>query len=342
MFSLDSLDKRFLARKAFQEQLASKIAFLRGIDLSTMDVDEEEASLLILASKITFQGVIFLKAAIQHVPQTYVMKCTDSGGASLHLVIIYQLIWASQTFLSSLSKEEVDCYVNFVENNCANFLGSSLLPQERAQPGWGKDACKPDWWPSEVAFIDINNTQVTGQEPAQVLEFPPDVDFSQYRVVDLRKMVIRAVMSDGGLKEDYPKAAHRIEDERLYKSLQKDVTDGQVLRIENSEKHEHKRQPSPPTNDCCLALHYGCAFGMKVFCNQYESEYNVPSELTKHIHTCTTDDDMLFKQQPGQMEKREIQEFLAIEYMPSEESAYDPENSIEESIPKLEVSVEIR
>ncbi|KAL9977750.1 hypothetical protein ACROYT_G015190 [Oculina patagonica] len=42
------------------------------------------------------------------------------------------------------------------------------------------------------------------------------------------------------------------------------------------------------------------------------------------------------------MEKREIQEFLAIEYMPSEESAYDPENSIEESIPKLEVSVEIR
>lgn len=129
MFSLDSLEKRFLARKAFREELASKIAFLLDIDLSTKDVEEEEASLLILASKISFQGVIFLKAAIQHVPQTYVMKCTDSGGASLHSVIIYELRSASQTSLSSLSKEEVDSYVNFMENNCANFLGSSPLPK---------------------------------------------------------------------------------------------------------------------------------------------------------------------------------------------------------------------
>ena len=35
------------------------------------------------------------------------------------------------------------------------------------------------------------------QEPVQDFDIPPDVDFSDFRVVDLRKMVVRAVMSDG-------------------------------------------------------------------------------------------------------------------------------------------------
>ena len=69
---------------------------------------EEEDALLILASKITFLGVMFLKAAIQHVPKTYVMKCTDSGGASLRSVLIYEMVSAGQTSLSSLCEEEVD------------------------------------------------------------------------------------------------------------------------------------------------------------------------------------------------------------------------------------------
>ncbi len=53
------------------------------------------------------------------------------------------------------------------------------------------------------------------------------------------------------------------------------------------------------------------AFGLKEFCNQYDSECNIPPELTKHTHACTTDDvrDMLavihrsepFKHQPGRV-----------------------------------------
>ena len=53
------------------------------------------------------------------------------------------------------------------------------------------------------------------------------------------------------------------------------------------------------------------AYGVKEFCHQYDSESNIPPELTKHTHACTTDDvrDMLviihrsepFKHQPGRM-----------------------------------------
>ena len=53
------------------------------------------------------------------------------------------------------------------------------------------------------------------------------------------------------------------------------------------------------------------AYGAKEFCNQYDGECNIPPELTKHTHACTTDDvrDMLaiihrnepFKHQPGRM-----------------------------------------
>ena len=53
------------------------------------------------------------------------------------------------------------------------------------------------------------------------------------------------------------------------------------------------------------------AFGMKEFCNQFDNECNIPPELTKHTHACTTDDvrDMLqvihksepFKHQPGRI-----------------------------------------
>ena len=54
------------------------------------------------------------------------------------------------------------------------------------------------------------------------------------------------------------------------------------------------------------------AYGVKTeFCNQYDRQCNIPPELSKHTHACTTDDvrDMLavihrgepFKHQPGRM-----------------------------------------
>ena len=87
---------------------------------------------MILSSKITFSGVLFLKAAIPHVPKTYVMKCTDSSGASLRSVIMYEIVRSDHhTSLSSLSKEEVDSYVNLLESFCPNFIAFSPLPKEQ-------------------------------------------------------------------------------------------------------------------------------------------------------------------------------------------------------------------
>ena len=130
-FSLESLEKRFMAKQAFRNELSANMAFLRGIEISRMEQVEEEEALVILSSKITFQGVIFLKTAIQHIPKTFVMKCSDYGGASLRSVLIYEMVSASQTSLSSLSKEEIDCYVNFLESSCPNFIASSPLPDEQ-------------------------------------------------------------------------------------------------------------------------------------------------------------------------------------------------------------------
>ena len=29
----------------------------------------------------------------------------------------------------------------------------------RSRPGWGKELCKPPWWPAGVLFTDINNSK---------------------------------------------------------------------------------------------------------------------------------------------------------------------------------------
>ena len=130
-FYLESLEKRFSVKQAFQSELSANIAFLRGLEILKMEQVEEEEALIILSTKITFQGVLFLKTAIHHVPKTFVMKCSDYGGASLRSVLIYEMVSGSQTSLSSLSKEEVDCYVNFLESSCPNFIASSPLPDEQ-------------------------------------------------------------------------------------------------------------------------------------------------------------------------------------------------------------------
>ena len=130
--SLESLEQHFSAKRAFKEELSANIAYLRGIDISSTDDVEEEETLVILSSKITFKGVLFLKATIRHVPKTYVMKCTDSSAASLRSVIIYEMVRSDcASSLSSLSKEEVDCYVNFLESFCLNFIAFRPLPKEQ-------------------------------------------------------------------------------------------------------------------------------------------------------------------------------------------------------------------
>ena len=95
-FSLESLEKRQTAKQAFRNELSANIVFLHGIEISRMEQVEEEEALIILSSKITFQGVLLLKTAIHHVPKTFVMKCSDCGGASLRSVLIYAMVSASQ------------------------------------------------------------------------------------------------------------------------------------------------------------------------------------------------------------------------------------------------------
>ena len=101
-FSLELLEKCFSAKQAFRNELSANIAFLRGLEISKMEPVEKEEALIILSTKITFQGVLFLKTAIHHVPKTFLMKCSDYGGASLRSVLIYEIVSASQTVLPVL------------------------------------------------------------------------------------------------------------------------------------------------------------------------------------------------------------------------------------------------
>ena len=42
---------------------------------------------------------------------------------------------------------------------CSLVLIWCIFHVGRSRPGWGKEQCKPAWWPAGVPFTDINNSK---------------------------------------------------------------------------------------------------------------------------------------------------------------------------------------
>ena len=103
MFSLESLEECFSAKKSIIQELNTHVSFLRNFDLASSNQFGEEEALMILASKFTFRGVYLLKAVIKHVPKTYSMKLSEFGGVSLRTQLIYEITSASDTPVASLN-----------------------------------------------------------------------------------------------------------------------------------------------------------------------------------------------------------------------------------------------
>ena len=122
MFSLESLEERFSAKKSIIQELSTHVSFLRSFDLASSNQFGEEEALMILASKFSFRGLYLLKAVIKHVPKTYSMKLSEFGGVSLRTQLIYEITSASDTPVASLNRDELEFTVNFMECNCVQFL----------------------------------------------------------------------------------------------------------------------------------------------------------------------------------------------------------------------------
>ena len=73
MFSLESLEEHFSAKKSIIQELSTYVSFLWNFDPTSSNRFREEAS-MILAFKFTFRGVYLLKVVIELVPKTYSMK----------------------------------------------------------------------------------------------------------------------------------------------------------------------------------------------------------------------------------------------------------------------------
>ena len=97
--------------------------------MSTVHDLKEEEALMILSSKLTFQGLFLLKCAINHVPVSFTMKCREFDGLPLRSVLIHNIV---RTTSSLASITDVHFYVCFVERFCPKFVSMpTVLPQDR-------------------------------------------------------------------------------------------------------------------------------------------------------------------------------------------------------------------
>ena len=119
IFSLESLEERFSAKKSIIQELSNYVSFLWNFDTTSSNRFREEA-LMILAFKFTFRGVYLLKVVIELVPKTYSMKLSEFGSVSQRPQLNKKTS-AGDTPVVSLNQDKLEFTVNFMESNCVQF-----------------------------------------------------------------------------------------------------------------------------------------------------------------------------------------------------------------------------
>ena len=94
-FSPDTITKRLAERRRAQEDLNAALLRLQAIDVSSvvernLALDENQA-LLLLASTLTFSGVVTLKMALNHVPSSY-NSITRGTNVPLRFVLVSDIV----------------------------------------------------------------------------------------------------------------------------------------------------------------------------------------------------------------------------------------------------------
>ena len=125
-FSPDTITKRLAERRRAQEDLNAALLRLQAIDVSSvvernLSLDENQA-LLLLASTLTFSGVVTLKMALNHVPSSY-NSIPRGTNVPLRFVLVSDIVRKRGL---ELSPSEVQKYAGILERCCQSFSSSAL------------------------------------------------------------------------------------------------------------------------------------------------------------------------------------------------------------------------
>ena len=131
---IEEVHNRCAVKQASAEDINTFTSGLRNTSLSSVtDINlSEDDALLILAAKLTMEGLFLLRNAITFVPANVISKVRGSD-AALRTMLIHEILTAVHGSLpfSGMTIEEVDCYVNFFQRHCANFMSANTLPKQQ-------------------------------------------------------------------------------------------------------------------------------------------------------------------------------------------------------------------
>lgn len=125
-FTPDAIAGQVAERKRVQDELEDIFLKLKRFDSSwilknKVEMNEDQA-LLLLASLISFYGVVNLKLALDHVPSSY---CATTRGTSTPIRILFVAdIMSKKGF--PMTPSDAKTYSEFLERYCKNFLSSSI------------------------------------------------------------------------------------------------------------------------------------------------------------------------------------------------------------------------
>ena len=120
-FTPEAIEHQLHQRRQAKEELNSALASLQAIDIlsvfKTKLVIDEQQALLLLSCKLTFDGVILLKMALDHVPLTFSVIPRGTN-VPLRFCLVRNILQKNGI---DLSASEVQCFAEILERCCPAF-----------------------------------------------------------------------------------------------------------------------------------------------------------------------------------------------------------------------------
>jgi len=120
-FTPEAIEHQLHQRRQAQEELNSALASLQAIDIlsvfKTKLVIDEQQALLLLSCKLTFDGFILLKMALDHVPLTFSVIPRGTN-VPLRFCLVRNILQKNGI---DLSASEVQCFAEILERCCPAF-----------------------------------------------------------------------------------------------------------------------------------------------------------------------------------------------------------------------------
>jgi len=118
----ESIECRLFEKKTKLSQISEALASLKEINTAeNLDLDEASA-LSILVSKLSFEEVLCLKVAINHVPSCYSMVPKGST-ISYRLIFVKKILETKGIYYSI---ENLQHYVDYLTTYCGSFINSKI------------------------------------------------------------------------------------------------------------------------------------------------------------------------------------------------------------------------